>query len=71
LCGSRLVGLIQKPQSNGGFCAWNPAHQHELDLDYKASDNPFGLYALMNNTSQLELLVLGFRLRGTAANQFE
>jgi CubicO group peptidase (beta-lactamase class C family) len=36
-------------------------------LDYTENDNPFGLHVLMNYTSRLEDLVLGFRLRNGAA----
>lgn len=32
-------------------------------LDYTENDNPFGLHVLMNYTSELEPLILGFRLR--------
>jgi CubicO group peptidase (beta-lactamase class C family) len=39
-----------------------------VPLDYEENENPFGLHVLMNYTSRLEALILGFRLRdGNAA----
>jgi CubicO group peptidase (beta-lactamase class C family) len=39
-------------------------------LDYGENENPFGLHILMNYTSELETLILGFRLRDGESHGF-
>lgn len=39
-------------------------------LDYAENDNPFGLHPLMNYTSQLERMILDFRLRAADGSGF-